>query len=187
MGQSFWSRGPSLSTQFSNSDFPSLPANEDTQHRYPFVLHATIELTQLLHNSHDVLYAAKSRTLHMMQSGDYSRYLDDFRRALLSWDHRWGDLKPSPKLYSTLRILREYVRLYVHGFSFQAVLTRVMVKRGGETGDEELPQLFPRGISSSADGAYIFEALDAARNILETVIETDPATHVRFMPFRFYV
>ncbi len=150
------------------------------------MLHASLELTQLLHNSHDILYAAKSRTLHMMQSGDYSRYLDDFRRALLAWDHHWSDLKPSPKLYSTLRILREYVRLYVHGFSFQAVLTRAMVKRDGES-KEQLPQLFPRGISSSADGTYIFEALEAARNILEIVIDTGSAAHVRFMPFRFYV
>ena len=45
MGQSLWSRGPSLSTRFTADDFPSLQLSEDAQHNYASVLQATIELT----------------------------------------------------------------------------------------------------------------------------------------------
>lgn len=193
MGQSFWSRGPSLSTRFTANDFPSLQLDEDAQHSYAFVLQATIELTQLLHNVHDILYSSKTRTLQMMLWGDYNRYLDDFRRALSTWQDSWGNLKASPKLRSTLRIVIEYVRLYVNAFSFQSILSRACVdNREGATGTsssirDRAASLFPRGIMASADGAYIFEAVNAARNVLTIVTETDPAAHIRFMPFRFYV
>jgi hypothetical protein len=82
MGQSFWSRGPSLSTKFTAADFPTLHPSSSTEEDYAFILEATIELTQLLHNAHDVLYTSRSRTLEIMQMGDYSRYLDDFMKSL---------------------------------------------------------------------------------------------------------
>lgn len=190
MGQSFWSRGPSLSTRFTADDFPSLQLIQDSQHSYASVLQATIELTQLLHNVHDILYSAKARTLQMMLSGDYNRYLDDFRRALSTWQDCWGNLKASPKLHSTLRIVIEYVRLYVNAFSFQSILSRACrsgVVTSSLPSRNRVHSLFPQGIMASADGAYIYEAVDAARNILSIAIETDPVAHIRYMPFRFYV
>ncbi|RDL38136.1 uncharacterized protein BP5553_05569 [Venustampulla echinocandica] len=190
MGQSFWSRGPSLSSRFTADDFPSLQLSEDAEHSYASVLQATIELTQLLHNVHDILYSAKARTLQMMLSGDYNRYLDDFRKALSTWQDCWGNLKASPKLHSTLRIVIEYVRLYVNAFSFQSILSRAS-RNGIATSSpfrrDRVQSLFPQGIMASADGAYIYEAVNAARNILSIAVETDPVAHIRYMPFRFYV
>lgn len=48
LGQSFWSRGPSLSAHFTAKDFPSIqPAAGDTERTedYASVLQATLELT----------------------------------------------------------------------------------------------------------------------------------------------
>lgn len=40
---------------------------------------------------------------------------------------------------------------------------------------------------ASADGVYILQAVYAAKNILIIATEADPATNIRYMPFRFYV
>ncbi|CAK7213008.1 hypothetical protein SEUCBS140593_001700 [Sporothrix eucalyptigena] len=212
MGQSFWSRGPSLSTRFTANDFPSLRLQTDAEHNYAMVLQATIELTQLLHNAHDILYSSRERTVHMILRGDYNRYLDDFRTSLSAWKGRWNGLQASPKLDCTLRIVQEYVCLYVNAFSFQAILSRA-AKEGQEAASaghnrksssvqpqtqpqqpksqlqpQTLPQsLFPCGLMASPDGAYVFEAITAARNILAIANKTDPVKHIRYMPFRFYV
>ncbi|KAL5364963.1 hypothetical protein BJX96DRAFT_181302 [Aspergillus floccosus] len=194
MGQSFWSRGPSLSTRFTANDFPSLCLRADAEHKYAHVLQASIELTQLLHNVHDILYASKERRQQMVRRGDYNRYLDDFRCSLSGWKRRWDDLDASPKLSSTLRIFKEYVRLYANAFAFQSVLSRAVHENclsgdalSGTAQEKRTPSLFPEGIMSSAEGAYVLEAIDAARNILAITSETDPELHIRYMPFRFYV
>ncbi|CAK7236840.1 hypothetical protein SCUCBS95973_009746 [Sporothrix curviconia] len=212
MGQSFWSRGPSLSTRFTANDFPSLRLQTDAEHNYAMVLQATIELTQLLHNAHDILYSSRERTVHMILRGDYNRYLDDFRTSLSAWKGRWNGLQASPKLDCTLRIVQEYVCLYVNAFSFQAILSRA-AKEGQEAASAgnkrnlspahppTQPQqaksqtqprmppksLFPCGLMASPDGVYVFESITAARNILSIANKTDPVAHIRYMPFRFYV
>lgn len=190
MGQSFWSRGPSLSSHFTARDFPSLRLG-DVEHNYAFVLQASMELTQLLHNVHDILYSSNERRMHMVLRGDYNRYLDDFRHSISVWQDRWDQLKTSPKLNCTLRILKEYVRLYASAFSFQSILSRAFHdnRTAGATASwpKQAPQIFPQGIMASPDGAYAFEAVDAARTILIIVSEADPVTQIRYMPFRFYV
>lgn len=187
MGQSFWSRGPSLSTRFTADDFPTLQLSDDAQHNYASVLQATIELTQILHNAHGILYSCKARTWQMMFRGDYNRYLDDFRRALSTWHDSWGNLKTSPRLYHTLRTFFEYVRLYVNAFSFQSVLSRASADSQARRNTNPAPSPFARGIMASADGVYILQAVYAAKNILIIATEADPATNIRYMPFRFYV
>lgn len=139
-----------------------------------------------MHNVQDVLCSSNARTAQMMLLGDYSRYLDDFHRSLSLWQHNWGNLNPSPKLKSTLRIVHEYVRLYVNAFSLQSLVTRACHETSTTQMDRSLI-LFPRGIMGSADGVYIFEATKAASNILQTMLETDSVNHVRFMPTRFYM
>ena len=195
MGQSFWSRGPSLSTRFTANDFPSLGLGADAEHGYALVLQASIELTQLLHNVHDILYSSKERRIQMVRRGDYSRYLDDFRCSLSAWQGCWDDLKTSPKLNCTLRIFKEYVRLYANAFSFQSLLSiaahdnRVLEERTPTTSSEPdfSVSLFPQGIMSTAEGAYVLEAVTASRNILTIAGQTNAESHIRYMPFRFYV
>lgn len=195
MGQSFWSRGPSLSTRFTANDFPSLGLRADAEHSYGLVLQATIELTQLLHNVHDILYSSKERRMQMVRRGDYNRYLDDFRSSLSAWQERWDDLKTSPKLNCTLHIFKEYVRLYANAFSFQSLLSMAAYdnRRSRETTPTTSPRLertlslFSQGIMSTGEGAYVLDAVDASRSILIIAGQTNPESHIRYMPFRFYV
>lgn len=194
MGQSFWSRGPSLSTNFTANDFPTLRLRADAEHKYAHVLQATIELTQLLHNVHDTLYASKERRTQMVRRGDYNRYLDDFRHSMSAWKDRWDGLETSPKLHCTMHIFKEYVRLYANSFSFQSLLSRAAhhsrpagENRATTSGPKRAPSLFPRGIMSTAEGAYMLEAVDAARAILTIVVQTISQAQIRYMPFRFYM
>lgn len=195
MGQSFWSRGPGLSTRFTADDFPSLRLSSDAEHKYAHVLQATVELTQLLHNVHDIFYASSDRRIQMIRRGDYNRYLDDFRSSLSAWQDRWDDLQASPKLNTTLSIAKEYVRLYASAFAFQSVLFKAVhdSRRAGrptaanDSGRKRTQSLFPQGIMATSEGAYVLEAVDAARKILTIAVQASPEMLIRFMPFRFYV
>ncbi|OQV08499.1 Fungal specific transcription factor domain-containing protein [Cladophialophora immunda] len=184
MGQSFWSRGPSLSTRFTANDFPSLlPSSNDED--YASVLQATIELTQLLHNSHDILYSSRARTLGMTLTGDYSRYLDD----LLS---TWSEFPLGPKLRCTLSLMYEYLCLYVNAFSFQAIVTRASGLDKGLTEEQSSMRskrrhLFPRGVMASPDGRYVFEAIRAAKMVLKIIGECDSTMCLRYLPTRYYL
>lgn len=193
LGQSFWSRGPSLSAQFTAEDFPSLrPVPGIRDEDYASVLQANIELTQILHNAHAILYSSTQKTLTMVYDGDYSRYLDDFLGATTNWHAKWVDIQASHKIKSTLLLTYEYVCLYVNAFSFQAVLTRTaapqrsMPKRQW-TCKRSLADLFSGGISSAADGRYVFEAISAAKKLLGLMNGLDPQQVVCHLPLRYYL
>jgi hypothetical protein len=79
-------------------------------------------------------------------------------------------LDASPQLSSTLRIFKEFVRLYANAFAFQSVLSRAVhencpsgVALSRTAPEKRTPLLFPGGIMSSAEGAYVLEAINAAR------------------------
>lgn len=193
LGQSFWSRGPSLSSHFTAADFPSLkPVSGIQDEDYASVLQANIELTQILHNAHAILYSSTQKTLTMVYDGDYARYLDDFLGATTSWHATWSHVQSSQKIKSTLLMTYEYICLYVNAFSFQAVLTRAgapqrcMEKRQW-TRKRPLADLFSRGIMSSPDGRYVFEAIKAAKNLLGLMNGLNPKRVICHLPLRFYL
>ncbi|KAJ3531909.1 hypothetical protein NM208_g8671 [Fusarium decemcellulare] len=193
LGQSFWSRGPSLSTHFTAKDFPSLkPIAGVKDDDYASVLHSSLELTQILYNAHLILYASTERTLAMILDGDYARYLDDFVRAVTVWRTTWKDIQVSHKVKSTLLMMYEYIRLYVNAFSFQAVITRASGAETSyqgthQTSKRPLAELFSRGIMSSPDGKFIFDAIGAAMNLLELMNNLDPRHVLCYLPSRYYL
>ncbi|KAF4467423.1 C6 transcription factor [Fusarium albosuccineum] len=193
LGQSFWSRGPSLSSHFTAKDFPSLkPVAGVKDDNYASVLHSSLELTQILYNAHLILYASTERTLAMISDGDYARYLDDFVRAVTVWHTTWKDIQVSHKVKSTLLIMYEYIRLYVNAFSFQAVITRASNVQTSSQGTHQtskrlLAELFSRGIMSSPDGKFIFDAIEAAMNLLKLMNNLDPRHVLCYLPSRYYL
>jgi len=173
-------------------DFPALQPSSDAEDDYASVLHATIELTQLLHNAHGILYSSKPRTMEMMRVGDYSRYLDDFLNALSAWYQQWGGLKVSPRVKCSLYLMYEYLCLYVNAFSLQSVISRASTssKTMSASTLANHPQhsrLFLSGVMASPDGQFIFEAIRAAKVILKEFINMDAASTLRYMPSRFYL
>ncbi|KAF4487270.1 hypothetical protein CGGC5_v005026 [Colletotrichum fructicola Nara gc5] len=145
LGQSFWSRGPSLSSNFTAKDFPTLQSSPVTTFEdYASVLQANLELTQILHNAHAILYSSTERTLSMIHEGDYPRYLDDFMESATHWDSRWKVLKASPNLRAALSLLYEY-GLYAAVFLHKALDADAIQ---GTTQKEEVASLAQRFIAA---------------------------------------
>ncbi|RDK38768.1 hypothetical protein M752DRAFT_306776 [Aspergillus phoenicis ATCC 13157] len=192
LGQSFWSRGPSLAVKFTADDFPSLqPRPENGNEDYASWLQASMELIQILHNAHAILYSSKDRTLAMVYEGDYARYLDDFRTSATTWRSAWGNLAVSPKIKTTLLIMYEYICLYTNAFSFQAVLTRASRPHRSSTKGQQSKRPFAdilsKGIMASPDGRYIFDAISAAMSLLKLMNNLDPQHVLCYLPSRYYL
>ena len=92
IGRAFWSRGPGPMTGLVSQDFPSLQPIKDGDEDYAIIFQATLDLTQLYGNVHDVLYSGMRTSNQMMLMGDYVKYVDDFRLAILRWKSLWGSL-----------------------------------------------------------------------------------------------
>ncbi|KAK1508873.1 hypothetical protein CABS01_08103 [Colletotrichum abscissum] len=196
LGQSFWSRGPALSSKFTAKDFPSLkPVAGCGTDDYASVLHAHLDLMQILHNAHSILYSANKRTQSMINEGDYPRYLDDLMEAATAWSTNWGGLQVSLKLKSTLRISHEYLCLYINAFSFHAVVTRESQHQGPRRDDRRQLRgnkrsgldLFPNGLMASPDARYIASAITAARELLSLTTELDPRRVLCYLPSRYHL
>ncbi|KAF3056970.1 hypothetical protein CFAM422_012566 [Trichoderma lentiforme] len=184
LGQSFWSRGPSLSTRLTAKDFPSLqPAPNSNQEDYASAHQATMELTQLMHNAQAILYSSPKRTLAMVHDGDYSRYLDDFQRASMNWHATWSDLAVSARVKRSLSLVYEYLCLYVNAFSFQAVLTRMSTQNTFKQSFRP----FINGIMNSSDGRYVWDAITAAINTLKLMTDFHPQHELCYLPYRYYL
>jgi hypothetical protein len=92
IGRAFWSRGPGPMTGFVSQDFPSLQPIKEGDEDYAKIIQATLDLTQLYGNVHDVLYSGMRTSSQMMLMGDYVKYADDFRVAISRWNRVWGTL-----------------------------------------------------------------------------------------------
>lgn len=187
MGQGFWCRGPSLSTRFTAADFPSLQPKHSYDEDFASLLQAQVELTTLFGNAHDILFASKRRTTELMVRGDYKKYIDDAARALTAWESTWESLSVSRHLRCCLRLMQQYLRLYVHAFAFQAVLYRESLGKIGEKDDTSRTTFcFPDSTMASPDARDIYEAVDAAEALLKIAVEDiDPERYLRYMPARF--
>lgn len=93
IGRAFWSRGPGPMAGFVSRDFPSLQPVSEGDEDYARVLQATLDLTQLYGNVHEILYSGMRTSNQMMLMGDYIKYADDFRTAIHRWNQNWGDIK----------------------------------------------------------------------------------------------
>lgn len=92
IGRAFWSRGPGPMTGFVSQDFPSLQPVAEGDEDYAKIIQATLELTQLYGNVHEILYSGMRTSNQMMLMGDYIKYADDFRTAISRWNRTWGGL-----------------------------------------------------------------------------------------------
>ena len=185
LGQSFWSRGPSLSSHFTADDFPSLKPEPGDLHDYASVLQANLELVQVLPNAHLILYASPERTNTLINNGDYARYLDDFLSSATSWHTAWQRLDDPRDINAAVLLTYEYVCLYVNAFAFQAVIARSIKHRKGN--DLLNADLFPRGSMSSPDGLYVTGAIAAATKLLQRLTGLHPQEQFQYLPSRFFL
>ncbi|KKK18053.1 hypothetical protein P175DRAFT_0499574 [Aspergillus ochraceoroseus IBT 24754] len=189
IGRAFWSRGPGPMTGLVSQDFPSLQPVRDGEEDYAKIFQAMLDLTQLYGNVHEVLYSGMRTSNQMMMMGDYVKYVDDFRVAILRWKSLWGSLPCSTAMQTTLQLSYEYLRLYTNAFAFQAAISQSLTKQknDGRSQREHLRATF-NNVASMQDARFIYESLDAAKAYLTILVETvDPEQHLHFMPLRFYL
>ncbi|KAE8143938.1 hypothetical protein BDV38DRAFT_277002 [Aspergillus pseudotamarii] len=189
IGRAFWSRGPGPMTGLVSQDFPSLQPIKDGDEDYARIFQATLDLTQLYGNVHDVLYSGMRTSNQMMLMGDYVKYVDDFRLAILRWKSLWGSLPCSTPIQATLQLSYEYLRLYTNAFAFQAAISQSMVSKlkNDQSQREHLRSTF-NDVASMQDARFIYESVDAAKAYLTILVDlVHPEKHLHFMPLRFYL
>ncbi|THC96607.1 hypothetical protein EYZ11_003899 [Aspergillus tanneri] len=190
IGRAFWSRGPGPMTGLVSQDFPSLQPIKDGDEDYARIFQATLDLTQLYGNVHDVLYSGMRTSNQMMLMGDYVKYVDDFRLAILRWKSLWGSLPCSTPMQVTLQLSYEYLRLYTNAFAFQAAISQSLVsktKNDDQSQREHLRATF-NNVASMQDARFIYESVDAAKAYLTILVDmVHPEKHLHFMPLRFYL
>lgn len=158
---------------------------------------ATLELTLLFSNVHDVLYSNPGNSMRSHLAGGYIKYIDDFRSAIYGWKSVWGTLTCSPQLKATLLMSYDYLRLYTNAFAFHATVKRASPQiqqdgsggTSGRKGGDVLPgRVFYNNVGAVGDARFIYEGLDAAKSLLSMVNTfVDPEKSLRFMPLRFYL
>ncbi|KAL2413703.1 hypothetical protein ABEF95_010709 [Exophiala dermatitidis] len=190
IGKAFWSRGPGPMTGLSSQDFPSLqpfsPGDED----YAKIMQATLDLTQLYSNVHDVLYSGMRTSGQMMLMGDYVKYVDDFRMAIARWNTTWGKLECSPHIKVTLQMSYEYLCLYTNAFVFQAAISQAVAikpKSDAHSVRDHLRSVFSN-VGAMPDARFIWASVAAAKAYLTLLgTQIDPGRYLRYMPLRYYL
>ena len=192
LGRAFWSRGPGPLTTLRKEDFPMLaPANPGGED-FASIFQATLELTLLFSNVHDVLYSNPGNSMRSHLSGGYIKYIDDFRSAIYGWKSVWGTLTCSPNLKATLLMSYDYLRLYTNAFAFHATVKRAlpqMQDQSNQVTSHPAPgRVFYNNVGAVGDARFIYEGLDAAKSLLSMVNTfVDPEKSLRYMPLRFYL
>ncbi|KAJ5577389.1 uncharacterized protein N7459_006353 [Penicillium hispanicum] len=210
IGRAFWSRGPGPMTGLVSQDFPSLQPGKEGDEDYSKIFQAMLDLTQLYGNVHEVLYSGMRTSNQMMLMGDYVKYVDDFRLAILRWKSLWGPLNcklahfvsvgsfssgsgltrtGSPPMRATLQLSYEYLRLYTTAFAFQAAISQSLVKpKTNQSSQWEQLRATFKNVASMQDARFIYESVDAAKAYLTILVDSvDPERHLHFMPLRFYL
>jgi len=190
IGRAFWSRGPGPMTGLSSQDFPTLQPFSPSDEDYAKIFQATLDLTQLYSNVHDVLYSGMRTSGQMMLMGDYVKYVDGFRHAIDRWHNTWGALVCSHHIKVTLQMSYEYLRLYTNAFVFQATISQAIAnrpKRDTQSLRDHLRNVFGN-IGAMPDARFIWASVSAAKSYL-TLLSTqiDPVKYLRYMPLRFYL
>lgn len=191
VGKAFWSRGPGPLTSLRRDDYPTLMPQSPNEEDHASIFQATLELTQLFSNVHDVLYSNPGSSFRSHLSGGYIKFIDDFRAAIYGWKSVWGTLTCSPHLKAALLMTYDYLRLYTNAFAFQATVRRALPVKDDNpsSADYQSPgRVFYNNVASVGDARFIYEGLDAAKAILTTANNfVDPEKSLRFMPLRFYL
>ncbi|GAB7354482.1 hypothetical protein MBLNU459_g4954t2 [Dothideomycetes sp. NU459] len=186
IGRAFWSRGPGPGLQIRKEDFPyklQNPGDDD----YASIFQATLELTLLFSNVHDVLYSSPGNSLRShLTGGFYIKIVDDFRSAYYGWNSVYGTMTCSPNLKAMLLMSYDYLRLYTNAFAFHATIRRALPE--GQNGKPLFSRVFYNNVGAVGDARFIYEGLDAAKSLLTTMNNfVDAERSLRYMPLRFYL
>lgn len=179
---------------------PGYPEQEDLAS----LVQTYLELTQLMSNAHDVLYPNAARTRSLVLYGEYFKYIDELARSLDGFKVLWREKKWKLfPLTDTVWAMFYYTQLYICAFSFVseynlpvADMQQAHVERASLRAEEEYREntnaprpsisLFPRGAAASPDARYIFQSIDAARQLVTICVDSlHPGGALPYLPNRF--
>ncbi|KAG9533044.1 hypothetical protein KCU93_g598, partial [Aureobasidium melanogenum] len=184
IGRAFWSRGPGPGLAIRKEDYPYQPQNPGDED-FARLFQATLELTLLFSNVHDVLYSSPGNSLRNHLTGGYYIKID-FRSAYYGWNAVYGTMTCSPNLKAMLLMSYDYLRLYTNAFAFHATIRRALPE--GENGKPSFSRVFYNNVGAVGDARFIYEGLDAAKSVLTTMNNfVDAERILRYMPLRFYL
>ena len=109
IGRAFWSRGPGPLAGLGRHEFPTLQPLSPGDDDHASIFQASLDLTQLFSNVHDVLYSGMGSSMKAMLIGNYVKYVDDFRAAIVGWKSIWGTLT-CKSLFSNIIELANLIR-----------------------------------------------------------------------------
>lgn len=94
----------------------------------------------------------------------------------------------TPHVKATLNLSYDFLRLYINAFAFQATLNRAVDRaRQSSSSSAVRGALFPN-VAGSPDARFIYESIDAASSLLETLNSyIDPVSGLRYMPLKYYL
>ena len=190
IGKGFWSRGPGPMTGLSSNDFPSLQPVHLGDEDHARIFKATLDLTQIYGNVHDILYTATRANGQMILTGDYVKYIDEFRSTISRWHGQWGSLICSQHIKVTLDLSYHYLQLYTNAFAFQAAISQALSTSSRDSVDvrrKRLQKLF-KETGGMQDARFIFKSVEAAKQYLVIFnAYVDAEKQLRYMPIRFYL
>ncbi|EEP82184.1 conserved hypothetical protein [Uncinocarpus reesii 1704] len=190
IGRAFWSRGPGPMTGLVSDDFPSLRPLTAGDEDHSKIFQATLDLTQLYGNVHDVLYSGMRTSSQMMLMGDYVKYVDDFRIAIDRWYDRWSNLSCAPEIKVTLQMQCVYLSLYTNAFAFQAAISQTLSSKPKCTArvQREYLRATFSDVASMQDSRFIYASVRSAKEYLRILnTSVDPEKHLRYLPLRYYL
>lgn len=185
VGKGFWSRGPGPLSGLRANDFPTLQPHSQGDDNWAMIFQANLELTQIFSNVHDILYSSKDAGWDEMLQGRYTKYLDDFRYSIRSWNDTWGNLNCSPQLKTSLLITYHYLRLYVNAFAYQATISRALTFK--KDSQHQPNRAIPQINATAPDARFIYEAVNAAKSLLLTFNDLVDLGTLRYMPVCYYL
>lgn len=92
----------------------------------------------------------------------------------------------SPRLKNSLLLTYDYLRLYVNAFAYQATISRALTLQR-DTQNSAIRQAMPLINATATDARFIYEALDAAKSLLNTFNESVEPQTLRYMPSCYYL
>lgn len=185
LGKAFWSRGPAAAALVP-AEFAQIGLDNKC---YTPTFRATLGLTQLFSNAHDMLCEGLMRSHGHMLPSECLTYVDDLCAALSSWRKDLNELDALPPVKNALTLSADFLSLYINSFVIQDIILQSLSEERQieqETLRSHFRCVFDE-IAMSGEGRYVWASIRAAKETLVLLAtQTEPAEQMRYVPMRIF-
>ncbi|KAK2748142.1 hypothetical protein FQN57_001266 [Myotisia sp. PD_48] len=157
-----------------------------------------MDISKIMYTSNQVLFLSKEQTTSLIKTGQYRERIDEFIPSLREFKQKFDKLSVSPQMRNILTLEYEYTRLYVNCLALQAVVDRwTTMNESHHSGNGGSNAAAAPGAGTAplqvlleqyeVNEPYIQEVVDAARKILQTVLDgLVPGDSLKHAPVRTF-